>query len=91
MSNANVKFHEFLLCLLPSDGECITLADITLIYIHCYYKFAELHFFSAIPSVFCGNISLSVGISKSLMRWSLSHSTTGPHVADGGTTSRYRG
>jgi len=34
------------ICLLPSHVEGITLADITLICIHCCYMVAELHLFT---------------------------------------------
>jgi len=45
-----------MICLLPSHAEGITLADITLRYVHCCYMVVELYYFSGIKRFFCGNI-----------------------------------
>jgi len=52
-------------CLLPSGAEGITVADITLRYVHCCYMVAELYLFSGIPSAF-GEIFLTCLIFKPL-------------------------
>ena len=74
-------------CLLPSGAEGITVADITLRYVHCCYMVAELYLFTEIPSAF-REIFLSCLIFKPFMIWTLSLDTAVPQVADGGTKSR---
>jgi hypothetical protein len=57
--NTNIKIYETLMiCLSPSDAEGMTVADISLRYVHWCYMVGELQLFRGIPWAF-GEIFLS--------------------------------